>query len=73
MYKKDVIDHFGTQRAVAKALGISDAAVSQWKEVIPEKDAYRLEVVTAGALKYQESACCEYCGNCSAGCQTNHG
>lgn len=32
MYKKDVIDHFGTQRAVAKALGISDAAVSQWKE-----------------------------------------
>ncbi|EJV0493975.1 hypothetical protein N5373_004823, partial [Salmonella enterica] len=27
MYKKDVIDHFGTQRAVAKALGISDAAV----------------------------------------------
>ncbi|MGU7665944.1 Cro/CI family transcriptional regulator [Escherichia coli] len=33
MYKKDVIDHFGTQRAVAKALGISDAAVSQWKEV----------------------------------------
>ncbi|ENG36819.1 regulatory protein cro [Escherichia coli P0305260.9] len=56
MYKKDVIDHFGTQRAVAKALGISDAAVSQWKEVIPEKDAYRLEVVTAGALKYQERA-----------------
>ncbi|MCV5274069.1 Cro/CI family transcriptional regulator, partial [Escherichia coli] len=47
MYKKDVIDHFGTQRAVAKALGISDAAVSQWKEVIPEKDAYRLEIVTA--------------------------
>ncbi|MCZ8808192.1 Cro/CI family transcriptional regulator [Escherichia albertii] len=56
MYKKDVIDHFGTQRAVAKALGISDAAVSQWKEVILEKDAYRLEIVTAGALKYQESA-----------------
>lgn len=56
MYKKDVIAHFGTQRAVAKALGISDAAVSQWKEVIPEKDAYRLEGVTAGALKYQESA-----------------
>lgn len=23
MYKKDVIDHFGTQRAVAKALGIT--------------------------------------------------
>ncbi|CZW10005.1 MULTISPECIES: Cro/CI family transcriptional regulator [Enterobacteriaceae] len=56
MYKKQVIDHFGTQRAIAKALGISDAAVSQWKEVIPEKDAYRLQVVTEGALKYDETA-----------------
>ncbi len=37
MYKKDVIDHFGTQRAVAKALGISDAAVSQWKEDHPRE------------------------------------
>ncbi|HGT5248126.1 TPA: Cro/CI family transcriptional regulator [Escherichia coli] len=36
MYKKDVIDHFGTQRAVAKALGISDAAVSQWKEPVKQ-------------------------------------
>lgn len=56
MKKKNVIGHFGTQRAVARALGISDAAVSQWKEIIPEKDAYRLEIVTAGALKYQEAA-----------------
>lgn len=56
MHKQNVIDHFGTQRAVAKALGISDAAVSQWKEIIPEKDAYRLEIVTAGALKYDEAA-----------------
>jgi len=56
MRKKQVIDHFGTQRAVARALGISDAAVSQWKEIIPEKDAYRLEIVTAGALKYQEKS-----------------
>lgn len=56
MEKKHVIDHFGTQRAVARALGISDAAVSQWKEIIPEKDAYRLEIVTAGALKYQEKS-----------------
>ncbi|MGU0042909.1 Cro/CI family transcriptional regulator [Escherichia coli] len=37
MYKKDVIDDFGTERAVAKALGISDAAVSQWKESLQRK------------------------------------
>lgn len=53
MRKKEVIAHFGSQRAVAQALRISDAAVSQWKEIIPEKDAYRLEAITAGALKYQ--------------------
>lgn len=51
MLKKDVIAHYGTQRAVALALGISDAAVSQWKAVIPEKDAYRLQVLTDGQLK----------------------
>ncbi|EFT0993906.1 hypothetical protein H2031_002557 [Shigella sonnei] len=42
MYKKDVIDHFGTQRAVAKALGISDAAVSQWKEDDEQFDDIRV-------------------------------
>ncbi|QUG75999.1 hypothetical protein GKQ23_13770 [Erwinia sp. E602] len=56
MKKTEVIAHFGSQRAVAKALRISDSAVSQWKEVIPEKDAYRLQCVTDGALKYHEAA-----------------
>ncbi|CNG69979.1 TPA: Cro/Cl family transcriptional regulator [Yersinia enterocolitica] len=56
MLKKEVIAHFGSQRAVARALGISDAAVSQWKPVIPEKDAYRLAEVTNGALKFEETA-----------------
>ena len=36
---------------MALALGISDAAVSQWKAVIPEKDAYRLQLLTEGQLK----------------------
>ncbi len=56
MLKKEVIAHFGSQRAVAKALRISDSAVSQWKEIIPEKDAYRLEVITSGQLKYDEGS-----------------
>lgn len=56
MLKKEVIAHFGSQRAVAKALRISDAAVSQWKEIIPEKDAYRLEAITSGALKFDEGS-----------------
>ena len=56
MLKQEVIAHFGSQRAVAKALRISDSAVSQWKEIIPEKDAYRLEVITGGQLKYDEGS-----------------
>ena len=56
MDKQKVVEYFGSQRAVARALGISDAAVSQWKEIIPEKDAHRLELVTSGVLKFQEKA-----------------
>ncbi|GKV89317.1 Cro/CI family transcriptional regulator [Pectobacterium carotovorum] len=56
MRKQDVIAHFGSGRAVAKALGISDSAVSQWKELIPEKDAYRLELVTGGQLKHEPNS-----------------
>ncbi len=37
MYKKDVIDHFGTQRAVAKALGISDAESLSGKKLSQRK------------------------------------
>ncbi|WP_420241376.1 Cro/CI family transcriptional regulator [Atlantibacter hermannii] len=51
MYKKDVVQHFGSQRAVARALGLSESAVSQWKSVIPENDAFKLEAITSGALK----------------------
>jgi transcriptional repressor of cell division inhibition gene dicB len=52
MKKSDVIDHFGgSQIKVAKALGITKSAVSQWKEVIPEGAAYKLQVMTAGVLR----------------------
>lgn len=64
MLKKTVVKHFRTQRAVAQALGLSDAAISQWKDVIPEKDAYRLEVVTNGALKYRNDL---YRHSCATG------
>ena len=50
MLKNDVIAHFGKLENVAKALSISVAAVSQWKDVIPEKNAYRLQEITNGKL-----------------------
>lgn len=52
MLKKDVVKHFVTQKEVARFLGLSDSAISQWKEVIPEKDAHRLHQGTQGILKF---------------------
>jgi DNA-binding transcriptional regulator YdaS (Cro superfamily) len=51
MRKQDVISHFGTLTAVATALEISVAAVSQWPAIIPEGAAYKVESVTEGELR----------------------
>ena len=53
MLKKDVVKFFTSQTRLSKALGFkSTGAVSQWGEVIPEKQALRLEKITEGALRY---------------------
>ena len=52
MYKNDVLKFYGTSIAVAKALRISPSAITQWAEIIPEKQAYKLERLTKGALTY---------------------
>ncbi|XWY20212.1 Cro/CI family transcriptional regulator [Bisgaard Taxon 45] len=54
MYKKDVLAHFERISEVAKVLGISVAAISQWGDVIPEKNAYRLQAITNNQLKIDE-------------------
>ena len=51
MLKDDVIKHFGSSAQIAKALGISHAAVSRWNDTIPKGRAYQIEVMTGGALK----------------------
>jgi DNA-binding transcriptional regulator YdaS (Cro superfamily) len=51
MKTKDAIAHFGTATALAKALKISVAAVSQWGDSVPVGRAYQIEVVSGGALK----------------------
>lgn len=50
MRKSAVIDYYKTASAVAAALEISPAAVSKWPEIVPEGSAYKLHVVTGGAL-----------------------
>ncbi|PQQ22997.1 Cro/CI family transcriptional regulator [Photorhabdus hindustanensis] len=53
MFKDDAIKFFGSQRAIAEKLSLSDAAVSQWKDVIPERAALKLNRITNGKLKYK--------------------
>lgn len=51
MLKKDVFTHFGGAIKTAKALGISKSAVFQWPELVPRGSAYKVQVITSGALQ----------------------
>ena len=52
MQKKDVLEKYGSVKAVAQALGITVGAVYLWPERIPERAAARLHRLTNGRLKY---------------------
>ena len=49
MEKAHAIAHFGSVSALAEALGIAPAAISQW-DAVPELRQYQLQVITAGKL-----------------------
>ncbi|HDT6545824.1 TPA: helix-turn-helix domain-containing protein [Kluyvera ascorbata] len=51
MNKSSVVEFYGSQRAIALAIGLSDQAVSQWPDLIPKGAALELEKLTNGALK----------------------
>ena len=39
MFKVDVLEYFGSKSATAQHLDVSPSAVTQWKDIIPEKQA----------------------------------
>lgn len=50
-YEK-VIAYFGSQVKAAKALGISPAAIAQWKgKAIPPRRAIQIEALSQGKIK----------------------
>ena len=55
MNTSDAVQHFGNQSSVARALGISPAAVSKWPPTVPLDSALAIEILTDGALKVDRS------------------
>ncbi|MEZ2600785.1 Cro/CI family transcriptional regulator [Kluyvera intermedia] len=55
MLKSAVINHFGTRVRVAAIAGIDPSAVSQWKELVPERCAQRLADASHGVLSYDKN------------------
>ena len=51
MTKQQVIEHYGSMYATAKALGISHQAVQKWGEYPPAMRQFQLEIMTDGKLK----------------------
>lgn len=58
MRKSDVIQHFGSQAAIGRELGIGKAAVSKWPPLVPRPWAAELHIRTRGKLKFDPD---EYC------------
>lgn len=51
MLKKTVLEYFNGVTPLAKKLNLTRGAISQWGEIIPEKNAYRIQEITEGELK----------------------
>jgi DNA-binding transcriptional regulator YdaS (Cro superfamily) len=53
MKPETAIQWAGTQAELAKRLGISPSAVSQWVAdgIVPEGRAYQIQVISAGAVR----------------------
>jgi hypothetical protein len=56
MHTHQVIEYFGTQQAVADALGIKQSSVAGWGEFPPDLRQLQIEMLTDGKLK-AESTC----------------
>lgn len=54
MKKSDVLEYFGNVAKTARALKISVQAVYKWSEDIPDTMAFKIQVVSKGALKAED-------------------
>ena len=52
MFKADAIKFFGNKSKLAKAAGVAASSVSVWGELVPERNAMRLQLASDGQLQY---------------------
>ncbi|QHM71316.1 Cro/CI family transcriptional regulator [Mixta intestinalis] len=52
MFKKDAIEFFGSKSKLARAAGVAASSVSVWGDLVPEKNAMRLQLASHGVLQY---------------------
>ena len=52
MKKQEVINHYGSVRATANALGLSRQAVYLWPDTVPEIQAWRASHESGGELSF---------------------
>lgn len=56
MNMNEAIQHFGSKKKLAEALGIRPSAVTQWGESIPVGRQYQLQVISKNKLKADQKA-----------------
>ncbi|HBC6265301.1 TPA: transcriptional regulator [Citrobacter braakii] len=54
MLTSSAVTHFGTKARIAAIVGVDPSAVSQWKELVPERCAQRLAEASNGVLVYDK-------------------
>jgi transcriptional repressor of cell division inhibition gene dicB len=47
MTKEEAIRAFGTARALAEAIGVTEQAVSKWGDVVPELRVFQIKAIMA--------------------------
>ncbi len=55
MKKETAVAHFKGEIELAAVLGISRQAVNKWVDLVPKGTAYKLQVITGGHLRVDES------------------
>lgn len=51
MTLQDCIKHYGSRNNIAKALGIKRQAITRWKEGVPVRRQFELEILSRGKLR----------------------